>query len=319
MVGNIYLIKKAFVMDISVIVVNYNSSEHTINCVSSILAQTKGYFTYEIIIVDNNSNDAELNKLRSWFDKVQEKKVHLYESKINTGFALGNMLGVNISSGRYLFLLNNDCVVINDTLSELASFMENKTNVALVSPKCLDRNDKLASSFDYIPTIANQWLGASVCRLVHPENYPLRKIVYTEPVAVPMISGAAMFFRRSVFADIGGLDTNYFLYCEEEDICLRLKNKEHTIFYVPSAVISHLGGGSTERDINIEKEFYISLFYFLNKNYTLLPRVMIKLRYVVKEFIKSFKNKSRFEILFFLISGAKMRHSLRHKQKMNAR
>ncbi len=319
MVGNIYLIKKVFIMDISVIVVNYNSSEHTINCVSSILAQTNGYFTYEIIIVDNNSNDAELNKLRSWLGTIQEQNIHLYESKINTGFALGNMLGVNISSGRYLLLLNNDCVVINDALSALASFMENNTNVALVSPKCLDGNDKLASSFDYIPTIANQWLGASICRLIHPENYPLRKIVYTEPVAVPMVSGAAMFFRRSVFADVGGLDTNYFLYCEEEDICLRLKNKGHIIFYIPSAVISHLGGGSTERDINIEKEFYISLFYFLNKNYTSLPRVMIKLRYVVKELIKSFKKKSRFEIVFFLISGAKMRHSLRHKQKMNLR
>lgn len=319
MVGNIYLIKKAFVMDISVIVVNYNSSEYTINCVSSVLAQTRGCFTYEIIIVDNNSNDAELSKLRSWLDIVQGKNVYLYESKINTGFALGNMLGVNISSGRYLFLLNNDCVVINDALSTLASFMEKNTNVALVSPKCLDKNDKLASSFDYIPTIANQWLGASMCRLFHPENYPLRKVIYTEPVAVPMISGAAMFFRRSVFADVGGLDTNYFLYCEEEDICLRLKNKGYTVFYVPSAVISHLGGASTERDINVEKEFYISLFYFLNKNYTLLPRIMIKLRYVVKELIKSFKVKSRFEIFFFLISGAKMRHSLRHKQKMNSR
>jgi len=298
MVGNIYLIKKVFVMDISVIVVNYNSSEHTINCVSSILAQTKGYFTYEIIIVDNNSNDAELNKLRSWFVAVQEKNIHLYESKINTGFALGNMLGVNISSGRYLFLLNNDCVVINDALSALISFMENNTKVALVSPMCLDGNAKLVSSFDYIPTIANQWLGASVCRFFHPENYPLRKVVYTEPIAVPMISGAAMFFRCSAFADAGGLDTNYFLYCEEEDICLRLKNIGHTIFYVPSAVISHLGGGSTERDINIEKEFYISLFYFLNKNYTFLPRIMIKLRYLVKELIKSFKMKSRFEIFF---------------------
>ena len=286
-----------------------------INCVSSILAQTKG-FTYEIIIVDNNSSDAELIKLRSWLYAVQEPNVHLYESKINTGFALGNMLGVNISSGRYLFLLNNDCVFINDVLSALISFMENNTKVALVSPKCLDGNDKLASSFDYIPTIANQWLGASVCRFVHPENYPLRKVVYTEPIAVPMISGAAMFFRRSVFADAGGLDTNYFLYCEEEDICLRLKNRGHTIFYVPSAVISHLGGGSTERDINIEKEFYISLFYFLNKNYTFLPRTMIKLRYLIKELIKSFKMKSRFKIFFFLISGAKMRHSLRHKQKM---
>ena len=162
-------------MDISVIVVNYNSSEHTINCVSSILAQTKGHFTYEIIIVDNNSSDAELIKLRSWLYAVQEPNVHLYESKINTGFALGNMLGVNISSGRYLFLLNNDCVFINDVLSALISFMENNTKVALVSPKCLDGNDKLASSFDYIPTIANQWLGASVCRLFHPENYPLRK------------------------------------------------------------------------------------------------------------------------------------------------
>ncbi len=84
-----------------------------------------------------------------------------------------------------------------------------------------------------------------------------------------------MFFRRSVFADAGGLDTNYFLYCEEEDICLRLKNRGHTIFYVPSAVISHLGGGSTERDINIEKEFYISLFYFLNKKQMDTPQEYI--------------------------------------------
>lgn len=319
MVGNIYLIKKVFVMDISVIVVNYNSSEYTINCVSSVLAQTKSDLLYEIIIVDNNSNDSELEKLRAWLGVIRGQNVHLYESKINTGFALGNMLGVNISSGRYLFLLNNDCVVINDTLSELTSFMEKNANAALVSPKCLDGDEKLASSFDYIPTIANQWFGASVCRLFNPKDYPLRKVVYTEPIAVPMISGAAMFFRRSIFADVGGLDTNYFLYCEEEDICLRLRNNGYSIFYVPAAIISHLGGGSTNRDINIEKEFYISLFYFLNKNYGFLARTMIKMRYVVKELIKSFKVKSRLEIFTFLILGAKIRYSLRHKQKLNLR
>lgn len=301
-------------MDISIVIVNYNSSRHTINCVESVLGKTTAGLAYEIIIVDNNSSADDLEKLKSHLVAMDNANIRLIESIKNTGFALGNMLGVNIASGKYLFLLNNDCTLLNDALSELFRYMESQPSTALAVPQCYDGHNNHVAAFDYLPTVANQWFGAGVCRLFNPAAYPQRKRSYEHPIPVPMVSGSAMFFRRDMFNAVGGLDTNYFLYCEEEDICLRLKQLGGGIVHVPMARISHVGGGSTRRNFEIEKEFYISLFYFLDKNYRRTSAFLIKSRYVLKEFLKSCKNRERWGVFSFLLKGPHLGKSMRHRQ-----
>lgn len=299
-------------MKVSIVIINFNSTVHTIKCVESILEKTKTEI--EIIIVDNNSEDKEQNALELWHQK-QSKNIKYIKSKLNTGFAMGNMLGANFSYGEYIFLLNNDCLLLNSAIDNLVEFMDKNPNVGLASPKIFDGERNYTPSFNYPPTVANKWLGSSVCRIFNKEEYPPRKKEYLSPVSVPMISGSAMFFRKSCFNDLGGLDTNFFLYCEEEDVSIRAKKNGYDIYYNPAAEIIHFCGASTQRSLDIEKEFYISLFYMLEKNYRLLPRNLIKLRYIIKEFKKAIKNKKHMKIFLFLLKGPSLTESMRHKMK----
>ena len=136
---------------------------------------------------------------------------------------------------------------------------------------------------------------------------------YKTPFSVQMGSGASMFFRASDYFKIGGLDPNFFLYCEEEDICIRMKKEKMNIFFVPDAKIIHYGGGSTNRNLDIEIEFYRSLFYFFDKNYNFLSAKALKFRFLIKELIKSCKKPARFKLFLAIIMRSSLSHSLRHK------
>lgn len=302
-------------MKVSIVIINFNSTSHTINCVNSIIGKTK--VETEIIVVDNNSEDKERLALESW-NKDNPSLIKYIPSKKNTGFSMGNMLGANIATGDYIFLLNNDCLLINDAVDKLVDFMERHSDAGLAGPKTYDRYNNYIPSFDYHPTIANKWLGHTICRIFNKPAYPPRKKEYTAPISVPMISGSAMFFKKDCFNNLGGLDTNLFLYCEEEDVCFRARKNKYKIYHVPSAEITHFCGISTERNLEIEKEFYISLFYILNKNYSFATRNMIKLRYLLKELKRGMRNRKNIEIFLFLLSGPSLSKSMRHRMKIRS-
>ena len=97
------------------------------------------------------------------------------------------------------------------------------------------------------------------------------------PVQVDVVSGSQMFIRAEHFFKIGGLDTIFFLYCEEEDLALRFSNANYKTYLVPQAHNYHLGSASTEKNLAIKKEFYISFLYFYRKHYGVLSTVMIRI------------------------------------------
>lgn len=299
-------------MKVSVVVINFNSTKHTIECVESIIKKTQSLL--EVIIVDNNSYEEERKKLELWL-KDGNEKIKYIASKKNTGFALGNMLGANMATGEYLLLLNNDCLLINDAIDQLSDFMDSHPDAGIAGPKTYDGDNVYVPSFDYPPTVGNKWLGTAVCRMFDKESYPHRKKEYSSPISVPMISGSAMFFRRSCFNKLGGLDTNLFLYCEEEDISIRARKSNYKIYHVPDAKIVHFCGVSTQRNLDIEKEFYISLFYILEKNYGVISRTMIKISYILKELKKGVKNKIDMKLFLFLLKGPNLTKSMRHKME----
>lgn len=299
---------------VSVILINYNSTHHTINCVNSIREQTNNELEYEIIVVDNNSREEEKLKLTNWLSQPEQSDVIFYQSERNTGFTGGNMIGVNLAHGKYLYLLNNDCILQNDVLAILSQFMNENLKVAAVSPTMLNNQKNHTPAFSYMPSIATKWLGNSIMNKINKQIYPDRKTVYEQPVKVQVISGATMFLRRNDFAQVGYMDPNYFLYLEEEDLCMKLAKAGFEIYHAPAAVIQHLGGESTNHNYDITKEYYISLYYFLSKYYTPTQQFFIKARYVFREFFGSFAHPSRLRLLWFLIKGAPMSQSLKHKQ-----
>lgn len=300
-------------VSVSIVILNYNSSRYTIDCIDSILASS--FIQYEIIVVDNNSKTDEFDVIAKYLKCINSEKISLERNSINYGFALGNIFGISKAKGEYIFVLNNDTLVDKNALDVLYYFMESNPEVSLCIPSQYDKEGIYHPSFSYLPSVANQWLGNGFCRIFNASDYMDRRKIYKEPFRVQMGSGASMFFRASDYFKVGGFDPNFFLYCEEEDICIRMKKQEMKVFFVPDAKVMHYGGGSTNRSIDIEKEFYISLFYFFSKNYSVLNSILLKMRFVFKELIKAIKRptKQRWSLLYSLFTSS-LATSLRHKQ-----
>ncbi len=301
---------------VAVILVNYNSSQYTLDCVQSILEQTNPALRYQVIVVDNNSREEEFRKL----DSLQGKKnVSLHKHNLNIGFSGANMTGVQQANADYYYFLNNDCLLLNDCLSILHRFMESNSRAANASGEMFIGSGEYEYNFRYFPSLALKLIGSGVLRLFNPAKYPSRHIRFKEPTPVDLVNGSSMFIRALPFESIGGFDTRYFLYCEEEDIALRLHRAGYETYIVPEARYQHFVSKSSQPDGKVNliflKEFYISLLYYFSKNYNQVYRLAIQWFYFFKIGRKFYKDWDYARLAFFIASGAPEKYSLRYTQK----
>ena len=244
----------------AVVVINYNSSAFTIDCVASIRDHTSPEVSYRIIVVDNGSAAEDYGLLRAGL--TEAPGLRLLRSERNLGFTGGNLLGVRHANAAFYLFLNNDCVLVNDNLLLLLSFMRQHERAALCIGQMYNADASPTHSFGYFPNLALALFGSGFVRLLRPAEYPPKRTAYVEPVEVPLVSGAAMFVRRSSYEEVGGFDPAYFLYCEEEDLAWRLRRARHGVYLVPAARFVHFSGGSTHRNWAIEREYFVSLLLF---------------------------------------------------------
>lgn len=302
--------------DVAVIMINYNSSNYTLSCVNSILRETNKNIKYQIIIIDNASEYNDYKNLANNIDVIDVKhNIHLYRNKVNLGFSGGNMLGVEFAKAQYYFFLNNDCILQNDCLSILRSFCEKNQDVALCSPQLYSDAGEHQPCVDYFPTLSTKIFGTAILKFLYGDRYFRRKLTHTSPTEVDVVSGSQMFVRSGSFDSIGGFDTTFFLYCEEEDLALRFYKYNYKTYLVPEAKNTHAGGKSTPSTLNIKKEFYISFFYFYKKHYGLTKTMFIKLFTIFRMLTKSHKDTDNLELAHFVARKAYIKNSLRSKQK----
>lgn len=301
-----------FNIDISFITVNYNSSQHTSSLVQSIIDHTSEDVKYEIIVVDNASDSQDYSYLLNAIGDLPQ--VFIIRNRINNGFAGGNMLGVNYAHGKYYFFINNDCLLLNNTGSIMKNFMDIHNNVAAVTAKVTDEKGHFSSSYKQFPSVVKQWFGNSIHRILSKKSFPSNKVHLNTPTAVEIISGSCMFFSAETFCALGGFDTAFFLYCEEEDICKRVWDHGKQIYFLPEAEIFHAGGGSSVRNLALEKEFYISYNLLIDKHFHYLSRILIKTALLFKQFRRIFSKKNGLSIFLFVASGSPICKSLRYKQ-----
>ena len=298
---------------INVIVLNYNSANHTSICVDSILRQDIDHFHLNLIIVDNNSTVSDRDKLAA----LKSNNTKLIYSDINLGFSGGMMLGAKDSKADYYFLLNSDCELQAGSLAALYVFMESHPGVALCSGSMLDGNGIARTSFNYFPSLALTFLGSSLLRMLYPMRYPDRRRLYAQPVPVDVVTGAAMFIRGTVFTELNGLDTGYFLYCEEEDFAMRVRKAGWKTYHVPQAKIMHIGGASSNDPAmrqSLKQEYYISLFRYLRIHQGCLSVLIFRLTHAMKLLRRAVAGKASYELALFALSGAPENESMRYKQ-----
>jgi GT2 family glycosyltransferase len=303
--------------DVAVILINYNSSEHSINCIHSILKNTSKNLTFQIIITDNASEEKDYLKLKNFCDQENNSKIKLYRSDINTGFGGGNMHGVQFANAKYFAFLNNDTLLLNDCLSSFKNYLDKNENVGIVGGQAYKEDGSFMVCADHFASPLTEIFGKKILEKINPTKYPKSKKLYHNPTRVNYITGSFMFIRAEDFNEIGGFDTNLFLYHEESDLCKRLLNISKLAYLIPEAKFIHLHGVSTPQSLAIKKELKISLLYVIQKHYGFwahkLVLVFLTIKYFFSGIIKS-KNRALF---LLVLNGAPLTKSLKQTQKIH--
>lgn len=302
--------------DIAVILINYNTSEHSINCIRSIIEKTSKDINFQIIITDNCSEKEDYLKLKSFCDEANIPNLELYRSAINTGFGGGNMFGVQFANAKYLAFINNDTLFKNNCLSILKNTLDNNLNIGIAGAQAYKENGDFMISLDHFASPAREILGRSFLETINSNKYPKRKKPYTNPIKVNFIPGSFMFVRANDFYEVGGFDTNIFLYYEETDLCIRLSNKSKFAYLIPEAEFIHFHGASTEKSMVIRKELKISLLYIIRKHYGFFGYKAVQLFLTIKYFFSSIFKPKNWALFFLVLTGTPLSKSLKTIQKI---
>lgn len=241
-------------MDVSVIIVNYNTAGLVIDAVASVLEQTHGV-SYEVIIVDNASPDGSGETLKQRYEGCEAVKVIL--SDANLGFGGANNLGFSHSEGRHILFLNPDTVLLNNAVALMVEYLENEPQVGVCGGNLFSQDGSPASSFRRVFPSVSYELSTMFGHLPEKLLYG-RNTVFNHtdrPVDVAFITGADLMIRRSVADIVGLFDTKFFMYYEETDLCLRVSQAGYAVRSLPEARICHLEGKSLS---NLERKAAIN-------------------------------------------------------------
>jgi len=242
-------------MDLSIIIVNWNTSELLLQCLDSIY-RAKPQIMFEIIVIDNGSTDNSVGAISTRFPEVR-----IISNDHNMGFAGANNQGLSAGSARYYLLLNSDTLVLPGALDVLINIADNHPEMGIVGPKLLNMDGSLQESYASFPTFWSELIGKNFRR-----RRPLADSTYIYDV--DWIMGACMLVRSEVVADVGMLDDDYFMYSEEVDWCFRIKRQGWKVGYCLKSEVYHLGGGSASRaSLSQLILLYRSKILFFRKHY----------------------------------------------------
>lgn len=246
-------------MDISVIIVNWNTRDLLRNCLESIRKTIKGT-ACEVIVVDNGSSDGSVDMLRSEYPEVR-----ILENGANLGFAAANNRGFSIMSGRYALLLNTDAVLTENAVACLYEFMEKRPDAAMACGQLLNADGSRQNSIASFPTALTLLANMPLLEYLFPGKYPSKRYDYGEPIEVDSGIGACLMVRKKAMDEVGFLDERYFFFFEETDWACRMKRAGWKVYHVPAAKIYHLQGQSIGNDVRSRIEFYRSRYLFFRK------------------------------------------------------
>ena len=244
-------------VDVSIIIVSWNTRDILRDCLNSVYAQTEKV-DFEIIIIDNASSDGSVEMVRQEFPKVT-----LIANKNNRGFASANNQGMNVAHGRYTLLLNSDTIVLDGAIEKTVLHADQEPDVGVIGCQALWPDGKRQNTCFRFPTLKLVMLGAFLFfreakpfqrAFLHPDRYLNRDFGQTNDVDV--VAGCYFLVRREVIEQVGVFDEDFFMYGEEAEWCQRAAKRGWRIQYFPGAKIIHIYGASSsqvEEDTKVNK------------------------------------------------------------------
>jgi GT2 family glycosyltransferase len=255
-------------MDLSIVIVNYNTCQLTLDCLRSVGSSITSY-DYEIVVVDNASKDDSVLEIRKQFPTI-----HLIENMQNVGFSKANNQAMRIAAGRYILLLNTDTIVQPDTLQTMLDFMDNNPKIGASGCKIVLPDGSLDKACKRgFPTPSASFYYAFGFSKLFPKNprfnqYQLGYLNPDHEYPIDCLVGAFMLVRRETIDQVGMLDEEFFMYGEDIDWCYRIKQAGWGIYYYPRTTITHYKGASSrKKPFKIIYEFHRAMFLFHRKHY----------------------------------------------------
>lgn len=281
-------------IDVSIVIVSWNSADVLGDCLASIERELlgrgeSGAIVTETIVVDNHSPDDTAELVRERFPWAEI--VPLAE---NRGFAGGNNAGTRHARGRYVLSLNPDTIVRAGAIERCVAHLDSHPEVGAAGLQLLNEDGTLQNSIHAWPSLLTELVPTGLREYLAPRRFPSKRYAHTEPIEVEAVLGAFLIVRRAVLEEVGLMSEDYFLYLEETDWCWRIARAGWKIHHVPDARIVHRSGATTKKKrhpVEPRIELHRSLYHFFRKNRGALQAAVV----VCVRFIKS---------LLYVIGGA---------------
>ncbi|MBI5020378.1 MAG: glycosyltransferase family 2 protein [Ignavibacteriales bacterium] len=254
-------------MDLSIIIVNFNTKDLLISCLDSIHKYGQG-IRYETIVVDNNSSDGSVSLIENKFPWVK-----VIRNNKNVGFASANNIGIANSSGRYILFLNSDTIINTGVLDSSVKYLDENSDVGILGCKILNPDGSVQSSARDFPTIWTLFLEMlAISKFLSHTGWFRNPWVtdYNREQDVEIVKGAFLLTRRLIIDQLGGFDERFFLYSEEQDFCFRVKKHWRIVYWPHGSIYHYEGGSSTIKEYSARFMLYTSEVEYYRKHYGFL-------------------------------------------------
>jgi GT2 family glycosyltransferase len=266
--------------ELSIIIVNWNGGGLLRRCVETIVS-SEPTASYEILIIDNASEDDSLDQLRAsepLTPLLANQQLRIINNAENRGFGAANNQGFAVTNSPFVFLLNLDTEVRPGTIDTLLNTMKSDPRIGICGPKILNTDGSLQISAFFNPprvwhTILSQ---LKIYRLLPPKRRGELLLGghwdHDRLRSVPMLGGAAMLARREMIDDVGGFNEKFHMYSEDAEWCWRITKAGWKLVFVPDAVLLHHGATSSKKRWSSQERLKVRLEANFNFEHSILPR-----------------------------------------------
>lgn len=265
-------------MELSIIILSYNTKDLTLNCIGSIVEQYKNELDkklFEIIVVDNASEDGSVQTLQ----KLKTEGLRVIESKENLGFSKGCNLAAKGAKGEFLIFLNSDTQIKDQGFLKMTDFFKKNEDAGILGAKLKNEdgtNQPSAGKFYNLLNLFFMSLGVERLGFLRESPNVTKKVDW--------VSGASLMIRKKIFEKVGGFEKDLFMYWEDVEICYKVKEKGFYIYFYPEVTLYHKELGSSNRSFAI-LNIYKGILLFYKKHKSSLEYNLVKLMLFSKAFI----------------------------------
>lgn len=264
-------------VNLSIIVLNYNTKELTLACIESLIDQYKRELEndeIEVILVDNASKDNSVTSIKKKILGINN--ISIIENEENLGFAKGCNIGVKKSKGKYILFLNSDTQVLGRGFLKMTEFLDANSTIGILGGKLLNPDSSPQPSAGKFYTLFNLFLmltGAEVFLGIRKSPRIISKVDW--------VSGGCMMIKKSLFEKLSGFDENFFMYIEDMEMCFRADKLGFKTYFYPDIKVVHKTLGSSSRDFAIIN-IYKGILYFYSKHKSHIEYIVAKVLLVAK-------------------------------------